>query len=106
MNKYEIIFTLDNKEKIIVQAEDFLKNLHCCSRATIIFSMDHVYFALSNDTILDDMEILIEKLSKALANKLQLHESIKKDIGYLSNEDIHEIPGLFYKESNGRASWI
>jgi len=106
MNKHELIFKLNDSEKIIIQATDPVDDLHCCYRAPIVFFENTTEYTILDDTISLAMRDFSRLLQKALHNKLKLHQSITKDLGYLSNEDTQEKPGLFYKKVEGYDRWI
>ena len=89
MKKHEIIFTLSDTEQIIIKLEKNLEDINCCDESSIQLIMDKHTYLLSHDSISEQMYSLSHLLTEALANRLQLHESITKDIGYLYNEDLH-----------------
>lgn len=85
MKKYEIIFSLNETEKIVTHYDESLKEFTCCYETPIVFDQNNCKIQLSNDDLLGDMETLAYLLKKALLNKIQLHKSIP-DIGYQYNE--------------------
>lgn len=83
MNNHEIIFKLNDIEKIVIIPEESLNDIHCCSEALIIFYKNSEKFKLESGMLTVNLPTLSYLLEQALKNKLPLHESIKEDIGYL-----------------------
>ncbi|HEV2916677.1 MAG TPA: hypothetical protein VGW78_02925 [Candidatus Babeliales bacterium] len=106
MNKNSIIFPLNESERIVIALEEPFDVVHCCYQAPIILYFENNKYSSKNDVIRYYIEIFIVLLSKALNNALELHDSIKKDIGYLANEELQNKPGLVYKKTNTIASWV
>lgn len=86
MNKNDIVFKLSDTEKIVIELEEEIQNIDCCSQAPIVFLQDSKRIILSKDSVRENMTILSGLLTDALYNKLQLHESITEDIGYVYNQ--------------------
>jgi hypothetical protein len=94
--QYDVCFTLNNNEKIVVFSSEPIDELHCCSDTPIVFLQGNNYCILSNDSIHETMYSVCAKLKKALNGKLQIAASIKQDLGYLQNEENHG--SIFYPE--------
>ena len=90
MNKYAIVFTLNNTEKIVVELEGPLNEIHCCYSASIAFFQKKKRTFLVEDTVHETMRTLNICLKKALNKKLKLDKSITKDIGF-STMKMHNI---------------
>lgn len=113
MSKYNIIFKLNDIEKIIIEPENPIEELDCCYEAQIIFLQDSKKNILSKDAVHNNMIILSNLLTKALSNKLQLHKSITEDIGYIYNQysdylcnDKSKVQNNFgYTKLEGRDIW-
>lgn len=113
MNKNEIIFKLNDTEKIVVELEEELRNIDCCSEAPIVFLQDSKKVTLSKDSVRENMTILSNLLREALSNELQLHKSITEDIGYVYNQysdflwnKKSKAPNSFgYTQLEGRDIW-
>lgn len=102
----EVIFTINNHEKIIGKAADPIEKWDCCYDIPLILLCDATQYVLCEWDIRSSMEQLSEMLTKALANELQLHESIMQDIGYLWHEAYSDKPGFVYEEEEGTKLWI
>ena len=116
-----IAFSLNAKEKILIELEVLLRDIHCCSKVNIFFISGQSKYLVSNDSLRESMYCLAILLEKALANNLQLHDSIEssglaqKDIGYLYNEYCQQLwneyiknrGGFSYeKDEEGRKVWV
>ena len=90
--KHEIVFNIDTSQKIIIELETSLADIHCCSEAPIFFLENDKKYLLACDSVRFKLELFRGHLSYVLANKLTIHESLKlhepimKDIGYIFNE--------------------
>lgn len=80
----EIIFKLNDTQKIVITPEESLNDIHCCSRALITFNNGNEILKLEDDTLSHNLHILISLLTDAINNRLPLHNSLKKKIGYLA----------------------
>jgi hypothetical protein len=97
MNINKIVFKLNEQEKIIIELEESFENIDCCYREHMNFYRDDkILCHFSLDTIRYYLATLQILLKSALANKLQLHESITLDVGFLDNEDCQEKKNLVY----------
>jgi hypothetical protein len=94
MSKYEIIFLLSKDERIILELEDPLTEIHCCYYAKTAFMQKRRKFFIGNDSVRNNILIFKDALEQALSNKLKLHKSITADVGYVYNEYLR----LFYKD--------
>ena len=106
MNKDNILFSITNYEKIIIELPVPLISLHCCSEASIKFVHNKKNILLSSDSVRENMHVFNNLLTKALNAELKLDSSISQDIGYLYNEELQDRPGLSYKKWEGREYWI
>ena len=92
MHPYDIIFVLNETEKLVIDLKKPFEQMPCYCQTTISFDTKLKEYILTvNDDLESSMQMFSESLTKSLNNKLQLHASITKDIGYLHNE------GLYYQ---------
>ena len=94
----EAAFKINELEKIILEIEVPVEEIHCCTESPIYLEISGKRILLSNDSIRHDIDILHNLLTKALSNQLHLDASITADIGYLYNEELQGKDGLVYKE--------
>ncbi|HSC25172.1 MAG TPA: hypothetical protein VLB80_03095 [Candidatus Babeliales bacterium] len=106
MNKYNIIFTLNTTEKIIIHLEESLENVDCCYRTDITLLQENQYYLLSIDPIHYSITRFHNFLNKALYNELYLHKSLTNDIGYLCNEYYQNTTGFVTEELIGGSTWV
>jgi hypothetical protein len=114
MYPYDIIFRLNDNDQFRIE------QLSCYCQIPIFFVSGGQYW-LSNDALPDGVRYLHKLLSRALDNKLQLHDSIKKGIGYLDNvridyeyhqfdededKDWEPCPELAYELQDGYPCWV
>jgi hypothetical protein len=83
MKNHEIVFTLNKKEKIIVELMEPLVLIGCGQGVPIFFMQGSGKVKIDSDDMRWDMNSLSSLLTAALRNRLTLHESIKENIGYL-----------------------
>lgn len=96
MNINNIVFKLNEQEKIVIELEESLENVDSCYQGYMNFYRDNAILCrFSLDTIRYYLATLQILLKSALVDKLQLHESITLDIGFLDNEDCQEKRTLF-----------
>lgn len=122
MKNIEIVFLLSDTEKIILEFEDPempgliyedpLDEIDCCYEGSIIFVKNNEQTLLSLDAIREEMYMLRVVLEKALQNRLQLHDSIKEDIGFMYNQYNYIFwsrgiirPEGFVYETKEKSSW-
>ena len=79
-------FGLNETEKIVLKSENDLQETAFCDDIEIDISVGQEY-RLTYDCLQYTLLNLIDFLTSAIDNKLQLHNSIKYDLGYLWNED-------------------
>lgn len=107
MKKYEITFFIDNINKIIIPLKDPVEWMGPLYIEKILLVSDNKKILLSKTTIYHDMIYFAEHLRKGLKKELYLHPSIKKDIGYLHNEDVcNEANFPTCSLPNGGISWV
>lgn len=97
MRQNVITFYLNETEKIILHLDKPLKQIHCCSEASIYFIQGDQKYLLAKDSILFKLQSLKGILMEALDNRLLLHISINKDIGYMYNEHRQGKSGFVYE---------
>ncbi len=108
MRLHDVVFLLNEAEKIVVKLACSIHEADCCFRAPIVFVQTNKEYILGDGAVSSvsfNMHRFVDMLSLALSNSLQLHESLKKsnnigdDIGYLYNEYLqNNISKLVYKK--------
>lgn len=106
MKSTNIELKFNKNEKIIIKSEVPLENINYYSDASFFLISNAEKTIFFKDSLKYGIEILHIMLNKALNNDLQLHNSIKQDIGYLYNEEIQNKEGLFYEQLEGRKFWV
>ena len=107
MINHEIIFRLNQKEKILLQPTKPMDQLTRCYGVPMFFVRDSNKFRIDSDDIRSDMESLSSLLTQALAGKLKLHKSITNNIGslhaqfvfYNFDRDMAQQAGLVIEEN-------
>lgn len=110
---YEITLAFDNDEKIIIQFQEPLSEVNCCTESSVIFIQNGKQLVLSHDLFSYSVNMLNTLLKKALKRELTLHNSITKDIGYLFNQysaitcggKLEEPTFLSYIQRDNRSYW-
>lgn len=105
MRKYEIVFQLNTFEKIVIELEEPLSVVNCCSQAQIVLYFENKNYNVREDSIRYYIDLFRTLLTKVINNEFQLHESIIEDIGYLGNESFQNKPYLIY-ESCSDGEWV
>lgn len=105
MNKI-LNFNLTNQETISFESKYTLETLLCCDEIYVYFNADEVF--LLNIDCSHELITLKDMLISALRNQLLLHNSITKDIGYLSNQEYHGDPNLelIFNAKEGQEFWV
>jgi hypothetical protein len=85
-NEETLSFVLTDKTKVLFELDRPITEIHCCHEASIILLHDSQRVLIGGDSVRVNLSTFSALLSEALKNKLQLHPSITKDIGYLYNE--------------------
>lgn len=107
MNKFAITFKINASEKIMIEATDSIKEMSpCCYEVSFVFIKNSTRWVLWHDFINVGLQELKYHLEKTLNNEFKLHESINKDIGFLSNEESQGKQGFFYKKVENYNHWI
>jgi len=84
MYPYDIIFSLNHKDKLIVDVNTPFESLSCYCNIPIFLFYRGTKYLLSQWFLQDELESLKDLLAKAIKNELQLHESLIS-LGYLYN---------------------
>ncbi|MBV8661184.1 MAG: hypothetical protein JO129_03515 [Candidatus Dependentiae bacterium] len=90
----ELICKLSDLESIKIATcdnIDFKKVDFCCSEVKAYF-IGEQELCIGLQTTGEFFEPLIRNLKKTIENKLQLHESIIQDLGFMGNEYSHTLP--------------
>lgn len=85
MNKNNIIFPLNESDKIVIALEEPLTVVHCCYQAPLIIYLGEKKYTFPSESIRHMIQCLIHLLEKALQKKLYAHESIT-NLGHAQNE--------------------
>lgn len=113
----ELIFRLSEFELVKLVPDydmDCEQVAHCCDHVKVYFVSGHKELELVYSSSGDALEQLSSRLAKVIDNKLQLHESIVKNLGFMENEYDYEYPAhihnsmfyqIPYKQSEG-TYWI
>jgi hypothetical protein len=92
MKQYNIIFKLSDTERIVLSLKESIDRIHCCYWADIFYVQNNTHYLLMHEVVRYSMDCFVGSLKKVLSNQLKLHPSIeiygslKKDIGYIFNE--------------------
>lgn len=108
VSKSEIVFALNETEKIVVELEEPLEEVDCCNRAALAFVSGDVRYFLGIDTVRYKLNGFFRLLSEALDGQLVLHESIKHDVGFVLNECLQSKPACARETvgSDGYFPWV
>jgi|SRR5579872_2427792 len=114
MNTSKLVFSLNKTEMIVVEFQDDIDKMHCCSEAPIFFVQGAQKYMLENWTLSFNIPILSSLLNLVLKNELQLHALITKDLGYLyaqykfysADRTMLEKIGFVFEQVNGQYSWV
>ncbi len=90
----ELIFKLDELEFIKFVPDHDLnceETKHCCDHAKIYFIHEQQSLLIGQNPSGDILNQFAKNLGNALDNKLQLHESITQNLGFMINEYYHQI---------------
>jgi hypothetical protein len=82
----EVIFIINEKEKIVLKLQNSLDKVDCCSDGLVALVQQQQMSLLSNDVVLENIRTFAFLLQKALDNSLSLDLSIANDIGFIYNE--------------------
>lgn len=112
MDKHEILFKINEVEKVIIELKEPLEMVHCCYEVPIVLAKEEKKYIVAYDSIKSNMESLDIVFTKALQNQLQLHSSIQGNIGYLFthykfygfNREKLESLGLVFEHDSG--DWV
>lgn len=105
-----IKFKINDKEYIEVVLQCKLQDIYRFEEIEIIFNdKNKKYTLFEKDFIIEALSGFYDLLNKVLKNQLQMHNSIKQDIGYLWNEYLqnnnnHNSVKKINKE--GRKYWV
>jgi len=91
-NMKDLILNLSDLELIKIIPDDdinFNEMNMCCDEVKAYF-INEYKLRVGQDVAGDFFESFIRKLKKAINNKLQLHESLIKNLGFMQNEYYHE----------------
>ena len=107
MDENLLHFILNQREKLTILLENQNDIIDCCYEASIVLNINDEKIIIGNNTVFIYAELLKNKLTLALSNKLQLDSSITRDLGYYWNQDLNEEdPKLFYLNDKDGRYWI
>ncbi len=95
MNEYNIIFSLNKSDKIVIELEEPLSCVHCCYQAFLTFYCGNKKYVFPSESIRYMIQCLIPLLEKALKKELGVDKSIS-NLGYSENECYQNKPNLIY----------
>src|SRR4029077_13621525 len=107
-------FVLTDQQRLERGLQSMPEETLMCDWLPLYFFDNDKQILIAQIFIASIFESLISHLEKALENKLQLHPSITKDIGYLWNYELHHTQytdmykkDLVYEENNeGHYFWV
>lgn len=107
MNLDTLTFIINNHEKFIINLNYPHDIIHCCYQSHVSLFLNNKDVTIGKSIIADFAERLKKKLILALSNKLKLHYSIQRNIGYYWNQELNEEdPKLFLIKEEEGESWI
>lgn len=120
MHPHDIVFALNDKERIVIELGIPFEEVPCYCLQDIFFVQEKQKYCLAYYGLDDNIKRFQNLLVDALTNKLQLHESITRDIGMLENiEQKYDrrnpntynytwkgSPDLVYEKKQNYLSWI
>jgi hypothetical protein len=83
MSLYEIVFKLNELERIVIELDDISVMMDCCCEVPLLFFKGLEKIQIDLDSVRSYMRGLISSLTQALDNQLIPHESIAHDWGLL-----------------------
>lgn len=103
-----ITFPITNDERIEVERFSDNEYINRYEEVSISYrSKDEEYFLYGNDFISEAFLALQKLLKKAIDGELELHSSlVEKEIGFLSNENFQNRPGLVMVEGKEGEFWV
>jgi hypothetical protein len=107
MKQHEIVFSLNNEEKVIISLQEPLESVASCYEEYIFLLYNKTKLLLAEGPIYYNMQQFVTFLKSALNNELLLDESITSDVGYLLNEYHSDENGfVIYNFPSGVLSWV
>ena len=114
MSTSRIVFSLDKEEKIVIELQDAINRMHCCSEAPIFFVQGDQRYLLEKWMLSFNIPILSSLLNQALQNELPIHQLIMEDLGYSyaqyrfysADRIMLEKFGFVFEKVDGQYSWI
>ncbi|MBP6869621.1 hypothetical protein KBC04_01960 [Candidatus Babeliales bacterium] len=101
-----LTFIINEQEKFTMNLDCPENIIHSCNFSNLVLIINNETITIGKSIIDDYAQILKTKLTLALSNKLKLHSSIKKNIGYYWNQDLNEDdPDLVFNSKKGK-SWV
>lgn len=102
----KICFEIDAIENFVIELQESIDTIDCCSIAKIFLFCGNKKLILSEDLIKWNIEVLYNHLTKAINGSLPLHTSIGKDIGFLANEERQKKGRFIYTQTVENAYWV
>src|SRR3989339_807886 len=90
MNLNMLTFTINSHEKFVIHIWSPDDIIHCCYQSYVSLFIDDKEVIIGKSIIADFADMLKKMLKLALVDKLKLHKSIKKNIGYYWNQELYE----------------
>lgn len=107
----ELIFKLSESEfiKIITKNNnDFSEADLCCTELLVYFINEHKQILVGQQSLSEIFEPFITCFKKAIGGNLQLHESLKRNLGFMQNQYYQDKTGFIrVPTSNGSSTyWV
>lgn len=101
-----ITFEFNDQEAMTIALDIPLEDIDYSFSAVMLFILQGHALSMGQDTIWYFLQSLSNLLSKAVDNKLSLHDSITQDIGYVYNEVLQRKKGHVYEQDRDGESWV
>ncbi len=107
MNLDVLTFFINDQERFVILLDCPDNIIHSCNFSNLNLFVNDKQIIIGKSIVDDYAQELKSKLILALSNKLQLHSSIQKNIGYYWNQDLNEEnPNIYFNGGNKGKSWI
>jgi hypothetical protein len=102
-----LTFTINSHEKFVIHTWSPDDIIHCCYQSHVSLFINETEFIIGKSIVADFAERLEIKLKLVLVDKLKLHKSIKKNIGYYWNQELNEDnPNLHLMKGKESSYWV
>lgn len=87
-----VILRIDDQACLELKLKEMIKKLIYCDDCLIYFKDTNNKIVLYHDFIRPGLSVFVEVLEDLISNRLALHESIVRDVGYMWNQLLHAEP--------------